>query len=188
MRNNFKKVSNHLKNTQEIMALFIKKYVNNYEESKAYGKTYGRAAMLGTVEIEELADEIQAECTATRHDILAVVSALGVAVKRKLHESKRVHIPFLGTFKLGVNTKGEEKAEDFNMRDSILNVHVIFQPETTVENGHRVKELVRGIKMKELPKYLGLDEEDDEENGGNSGGNNGGNSGGGNDDPIETQP
>ena len=169
------------------MALFIKKYINNNDQSEAYGKTYGRAAMLGTVEVEELAEEIQSECTATRHDILAVVSALGTAVKRKLHESKRVHIPYLGTFKLSVNTKGEEKAEDFNMRDNILNVHVLFQPETTVENGHRVKELVRGIKVKEMPKYVGLDEDDDEpaNGGGSQNGQNGGNSG---DDPVETQP
>ena len=171
------------------MPLYIKKYVNNYEDSKAYGKTYGRVHYMGTTEIDDMCAKIEEKCTVHSADIHAVLVALKTVVKEELHDGKRVKLPGLGTFKLGVNTKGEEKPEDFNFRDSILNVHVIFQPETTVENGHRVKWLVQGARCRELPKYEGLDPSDEEGGGGTSGGGgNGGNGGGGNDDPIETQP
>lgn len=170
------------------MAVLIKKYVNNNKQSNAYGKTYGRVAQMGTVEIDELASEIQGECTVTRSDTLAVISALGVVVKRKLQESKRVHLPYLGTFKLGVNTKGEEKAENFNMRDNILGVHVIFQPETTVENGHRVKELLRGLRVQEMQKYAGLGGDEADDGGSGSGDNGGGSDSGQGETPVENRP
>ena len=182
-------VCNHLKHTKKIMKLFIKKYQNNNEKSNAFGKTYGRTVMLGTTELEELATEIQESCTATRADILAVLSALGPAIKRKLQSSMRVMIPYLGTFKLGVKTKGEVLEEDFDVRKNVLGVHVVFQPETKVENGHRVKELTRGVRLAELPKNLMAlaDSEDEDENTGNTG-NTGDNNGGGDDTPVENRP
>ena len=169
------------------MAVFIKKYVNNNKQSNAYGKTYGRVATRGTVDIEELAEEIQAKCTATRADVLAVLSALGESIRAKLLESKRVHIPYLGTFKLGVNTKGEENADNFNMRENILNVHVNFQPETTVDGGHRVKELLRGLRLAEMQKYVGVGGNDDDD-GGTSGSGSGSSSGGSGETPVENRP
>ena len=169
--------------------LFIKKYINNNDQSEAYGKTYGRVCYIGTTAIDDLCQKIEEKCTVHTADIHAVLVALKNVVKEELHESKRVQLPGLGTFKLGVSTKGEEKPEDFNMTDNILSVRVLFQPETTVENGHRVKWLTQGARCRELPKYEGLEPSD----GGTSGGSSGGSSGGGNggnsgDDPIETQP
>jgi len=136
------------------MALFIKKYQNKVKKSKAYGKWYGRAVMLGTVEIEELAAEIEEKCTATHSDVLAVLAALGVSIKRKLQESKRVRIPYLGTFKLGVSSAGVIKESDYDVKNDIKGMHVIFQPETTVENKHRVKEMIRGARVAELNKVV----------------------------------
>ena len=180
------------------MALYIKKYQSKRRNSTSYGKWYGRPVMLGTATIDELATEIEEKCTVTHSDILAVLAALGVSIKHKLQESKRVRIDFLGTFKLGVNSSGVIKESDYDVKSNIKDVHVVFQPETTVENGHRVKELTRGARVAELAKMLkpatatngttngttqGEEPGDGNETGG---GDNGGNDG--NQDPIEERP
>ena len=171
------------------MPLYIKKYKNNNDQSEAYLKTYGRVMYLGTADIDEISEKIQEKCTVHKADVVAVLSALSGVVRDELQSSKRVYLPDLGTFKLGVRTKGEEKPEDFNMRDNILSTHVIFQPVTTVENGHRVKALVKGVRHAEAPKYEGLEPSTGGgSSGGSNSGSNSGNSGNSGDDPIETQP
>ena len=114
------------------MTVFAKKYQNKNKKSRAYGKTYARAVMVGTVGIEELAEAMSESCTVTRSDIVAVLSALGPAMRRMLQKSLRVQLPYLGTFKLGLTTIGEEDAEDFDMQHNVKGVHVLFHPETKV--------------------------------------------------------
>jgi predicted histone-like DNA-binding protein len=158
------------------MTVFVKKYQNTNRKSKAFGKTYARTVMIGTVGINELSAEISETCTVTRHDIIAVLSALGPAMSRMLQSSVRVKLPYLGTFKLGVNTEGEENEEDFNVMHNVKGIHVLFHPETQVNaQGNWENELTRGSKIAELPKDYKVkpasgDTGDDE--GGNAGGDN----------------
>jgi hypothetical protein len=84
--------------------LYYRKYKNNNSHSKGYGKWYARAINMETVEIEAIADKMQANCTVKRADILAVLSELGPTIKDMLQESKRVHIPYVGYLKLGIST------------------------------------------------------------------------------------
>ena len=152
------------------MALCIKKYQSTNTHSKAYGRTYGRAVMIGTAGIEEVAAQIQESCTLTRHDIVAVLSALGPVMSRIMQNSKRVQLPFLGTFKLGVYTIGEEKAEDFSTHKNIKGVHVLFHPETRVNTqGLWENELTHGTQVMELPKNMRPVEEPEEDEGGDDG-------------------
>ena len=161
------------------MTVFAKKYQNKNKKSRAYGKTYARAVMVGTVGIEELAEAMSESCTVTRSDIVAVLSALGPAMRRMLQKSLRVQLPYLGTFKLGLTTIGEEDAEDFDMQHNVKGVHVLFHPETKVNTrGQWENDLTRGTVVGELPKNLqnvaaaasdGDDEGGEGGNGGNSG-------------------
>ena len=135
------------------MTVFAKKYQNKNKKSRAYGKTYARAVMVGTVGIEELAEAMSESCTVTRSDIVAVLSALGPAMRRMLQKSLRVQLPYLGTFKLGLTTIGEEEAEDFDMQHNVKGVHVLFHPETKVNTrGQWENDLTRGTVVGELPK------------------------------------
>ena len=135
------------------MTVFAKKYQNKNKKSRAYGKTYARAVMVGTVGIEELAEAMSESCTVTRSDIVAVLSALGPAMRRMLQKSLRVQLPYLGTFKLGLTTIGEEDAEDFDMQHNVKGVHVLFHPETKVNTrGQWENDLTRGTVVGELPK------------------------------------
>ena len=178
-------VINPLKNTHlNTMSLFIKKYQNNNKEMKsAYGKWYGRAVILDKVEIEELASEIESNCTVKRADILAVLSEMGPAIKKVVQRSLKVTIPYLGSFKLGVKTTGAETAEEFDIKKNVKGVRVLFYPETKADGNHMVKELTRGVKVAELPKNASyIEEEDDSDNTGDS------QQGGGTSGSVEEQP
>lgn len=155
MRNTNLCINNQLKNTQEIMTVFVKKIQNNNRKmEKAYGKYYGHAVIIDEVGIEELASEIQENCTAKRADVLAVLSELGPTVTKMIQKSLKVRIPYLGTFKMSVKSEGVEKPEDYDVRQHIRSVRVLFRPEYTIEQGHAVKEMTRGVKIAELPKNL----------------------------------
>ncbi len=141
------------------MKLIYQKYQNKNEQSTAYNKWYGRVVINETVGIEELAQRMQDNCTVKRADILAVLSELGPTVRDLLQDSKRVTIPYLGAFKLGISTTGAESPSKFTVKDNIKSVHVIFQPETHVTvDGKRVKDLVKDCRLAEAQDYTSPEE------------------------------
>ncbi len=143
------------------MAVFYKLYQETRKTSKNNGKWYARAAHTGTVTIDDLAAEIEQSCTATRADILAVLSELVVCMTRHLQLSHRVKLDRLGTFKLGIRTTCSDTVKEFSAANNVKSVHVLFQPETKVEKDKtRVKALINGCKVKELPKNAVTDELD----------------------------
>ena len=143
--------------------LFYRKYKNNNQHSKGYGKTYARAVVTETVGIEKIAQTMQDSCTVKRADVLAVLSELGPTITTLLQESKRVRIPYLGCFKLGIKTIGESDPEKFNARDNIDSVHVLFQPATEkAEQGKYVKSMVKGVVIAEEPSAKKKEEEEEE--------------------------
>ena len=102
------------------MTVFIKKYQNKNEKmEKQYRKWYGRTVIIDNVQIEQLADEIQDNCTVKRSDILAVLSELGPAIKKELQRSMKVSLPYLGSFKLAVHSTGVDNAEEFDVQRHI---------------------------------------------------------------------
>ena len=144
--------------------LIYQKYQNKNEQSTAYNKWYGRAVINETVGLETLAERIEQNCTAKRADVLAVLSELGVVVKDLLQDSKRVHLPYLGYFKLGINTIGAETPEKFAANTNIKGVHVIFQAETKMTaDGKRVKELIKDVRLVEDNSYLAPQTPDEDE-------------------------
>ena len=149
------------------MSLIYQKYQNKNEESKAFGKWYARAIMKGTVGIEELAEKMQDNCTVKRTDILAVLSELGPTMRDIIQDSKRVQIPYLGAFKLGISTSGADTPENFSVRKHVKNVHVIFMPLTKISaTGTHEKELAKGVVLTEDNDYVSptTEEEPDEQN------------------------
>lgn len=148
------------------MKLIYQKYQNKNEQSTAYNKWYGRVVINETVGIEQLAARMQDNCTVKRADILAVLSELGPTVRDLLQDSKRVTIPYLGSFKLGISTTGAESPSKFTAKDNVKDIHVIFQPETHVTpDGKRVKELVKDCRLAEDTSYLSPKDENTENNG-----------------------
>ena len=134
------------------MAVLYRLYQNNQANSEQYKKWYGRSVAIDKVTTDQLAEEIEANCTVKRADILAVLSELVVVMKRELQNSKRVCLDRFGAFKIGISTKAAETAKDFNVNDNVRGVHIIFQPELHIDStGRRIRSFLDGCKVAELP-------------------------------------
>lgn len=123
------------KKGKKIMAVSYRLYQNN-REGKFKGMWYARASHNGTVDIDKLADIMQANCTVKRSDILAVLSELVEVMTDQLQNSMRVKLNGFGAFKIGLKTIPAATAKEFNM-NNIKGMHVLFQPEATRQAGKR---------------------------------------------------
>lgn len=130
------------------------------------GKYYARAIYKETVSINELATVMQNNCTVKHSDILAVLTELAEVMKQELHRGNRVKIDGLGSFKVGIHSKGAEDVSKFTVAENIVGTRIIFMPETTIEaSGNHVKTMLAGIKVKEVDDYKSLRTKDAAEEG-----------------------
>ena len=107
------------------MAVFYKLYQDNRTSSKFKGQWYARAVHTGTVDIDDLAEEMQANCTVKRADIVAVLSELVETMKKHLQMSHRVKLDRLGSFKIGMSTKPALTVGEFTASNNVKSVHVL---------------------------------------------------------------
>lgn len=149
------------------MAVQYRMYKSKNRQNSSFNKWFARAVWMNTVTIDDLATKIEQRCTLTRADILAVIAELKVVMKEELQNSNRVKIGDLGTFKLGISCKPSDTIEDFSAVRNVKDVHVLFQPEVKIFAGMRVKPLLEGVTVKELPKN-DIPSEDAPDEGGDS--------------------
>ena len=149
------------------MSIFYRLSQNNMDGSKMFGKWYGRAVHLSTVNLAGIAEQIQANTTAKEADVKAVLTELVTVMQRELQASNRVRLDGIGTFKVTFASKGADSAKEYNPTDCVKKFRIIFQPEyTTVKagDGKRRKDtpLLRNCKAKELPVNTVVHGEDEE--------------------------
>ena len=78
------------------------------------GKYYGLIVNMSNIGIDELATRISATCTVTRHDCLAVLSALQEQIIYALKEGRRVHLGDIGSFRVVANGTGSATPETYD--------------------------------------------------------------------------
>lgn len=154
------------------MSVKNRKVVNNRKGSKTQGKIYGRAVVSDTIYTKKLCQNIRDRCTLTEPDVVAVVSALVTEVTAQLALGNRVVLDGFGSFKVGLNTSPADTAKKFTSAN-IVGMHVIFQSAIEMQQGKRVKTLLKDVKVEELVEYKGLN---DSGGGSPSGGSNAGGS------------
>ena len=154
------------------MNVKYRKVVNNRKGSKTQGKIYGRAVVSDTIYTKKLRQNIRDRCTLTEPDVVAVVSALVTEVTAQLALGNRVVLDGFGSFKVGLNTSPADTAKKFTSAN-IVGMHVIFQSAIEMQQGKRVKTLLKDVKVEELVEYKGLN---DSGGGSPSGGSNAGGS------------
>lgn len=138
------------------MSVKYRKVVNNRKNSKTEGKVYGRAVVDGVIDTKEIAGKISKRCTLTEPDIIAVINALETEISYGLADGKRVVLDGFGSFKVGLTTTPADSAKKFTSAN-IKGMHVIFLPATEMEQGKRVKNMLRNVKAEEMTEYTGLD-------------------------------
>ena len=138
------------------MAVNFQIYQSN-RKGGTNGKFYARAAHRETINTKDLAEVMQNNSTVKRSDIVAVLTELSEVLRQELQRSNKVHIDGIGTFKVGIHSKGAKTAKEFNPTDNIVGSRILFMPETTIDaNGNRVKALLAGLKVKEAASYESL--------------------------------
>lgn len=99
---------------------------------EAPGKYYGFIVNLSKIGIEEIATRISGTCTVTRHDCLAVLSALQEQIIYALQEGKRVHLGDIGSFRTVANGLCSDTAEKYDPA-YITKLRVCFTPNTKLK-------------------------------------------------------
>lgn len=169
------------------MSVKYRKVVNNRKNSKTEGKVYGRAVVDGVIDTKEIARKINKRCTLTEPDIIAVINALETEIGYGLSDGKRVVLDGFGSFKVGLTTTPADSAKKFTSAN-IKGMHVIFLPATEMEQGKRVKNMLKGVKAEEMTEYTGIESGENTGDAGNTdsgktdSGDNSGNTSGGTDD------
>lgn len=137
------------------MAIYYKLYQYKGTDESRNGKWYGRLAYTGTDSVEELASAIQEKCTVHRADIMAVLTALTGEIDRALKEGRRVRIPGLGTFKVGISTRPADTRDEFTVAHNVNGLRVIFTPELHVNRTSKTttRSLLQGAVVKEMSAY-----------------------------------
>lgn len=149
------------------MSVKYRKVVNNRKNSKTKGKVYGRAVVDGVIDTKEIARKINKRCTLTEPDIIAVINALETEIGYGLSDGKRVVLDGFGSFKVGLTTTPADSAKKFTSAN-IKGMHVIFLPATEMEQGKRVKNMLKGVKAEEMTEYTGIGSGDTTSNAGNT--------------------
>lgn len=128
------------------------------------GMIYARATWPKTLTTDMLADQIEAATTLTRTDVVACIEAFLQYIREGLLNGQRVNLRRFGTFKVGIASRGATSFKTFSVAKNIKGVRVIFQPAVYTDNKHRVKSLIAGIKLQEMPGYVPGKDEDDTPN------------------------
>lgn len=149
------------------MSVKYRKVVNNRKNSKTQGKVYGRAVVDGVIDTKEIARKINKRCTLTEPDIIAVINALETEIGYGLADGKRIVLDGFGSFKVGLTTTPADSAKKFTSAN-IKGMHVIFLPATEMEQGKRVKNMLKGVKAEEMTEYTGIGSGDNTSNAGNT--------------------
>lgn len=83
--------------------------------------------------VREIAERLQRECTLTRSDIVAVLTALEDVVSEGLQGGEIVRLGELGSIQVGLSGKGTEKKEDYT--DGLIHrKRILFRPGMTLRN------------------------------------------------------
>lgn len=136
------------------MAVSYKLRQDTRKGTRFTGKWYARAVTTGEAHLDTLAEAIEQSCTATKADILAVITQLVIEMRKALQDGKRVVIDGFGSFKIGLHSKPADSVAAFAPQTHISGLHVIFRPDTRLDaNRHRTNTFVSGCKVEELQAY-----------------------------------
>lgn len=136
------------------MSVFYRIRKETNTKSAFYGKFYGRAVHLGTIDTNGLAEIIQRNCSMKKSDVVAVLTEMVEVMTDSLQNSMRVRLDGFGTFKIGLQTSPADSAEEFTPTNNVKGMKVNFQPILSISaDGTRSKVFLQGATVEHLPEY-----------------------------------
>ena len=129
----------------------------NPRDKEAAPKYYGRVQANGDVNIREMSERIQQTCTVHKADVQAVLLALEDVIIDALKGGEIVRLGDLGTFQIGISSKGAVTEEDYDT-SLIKRAKINFRPGTVLSNA------LSGLSFTKVKvKYTKPVEEEEEE-------------------------
>ena len=105
----------------------------NPRDRESEAKFYGNVKSSGDINIREMAERIQGSCTVTKADVYAVLVALEDVIAESIQKGEIVRLMDIGTFRVGISTKGALKEEEFN-EALIKKTRILFRPGSVLQN------------------------------------------------------
>ena len=129
----------------------------NPREKNDPPKYYAQAQASGDVNIREMSERIQQTCTVTKADVYAVLVSMEDVIIDALKSGEIVRLGDLGTFQIGISSKGAVTEEDYD-ESLIKKAHINFRPGIALSN------ILTSLSFKKVAvKSSKADEEEEEE-------------------------
>ena len=127
----------------------------NPRDKEAPPKYYGRVQANGDVNIREMSERIQQTCTVHKADVQAVLLGLEDVITDALKSGEIVRLGDLGTFQIGISSKGAVTEEDYS--DSfITKARINFRP------GLALAGILTGLSYKKVSRKVVKTDEEEE--------------------------
>ena len=131
----------------------------NPRDKEAPPKYYGRVQANGDVNIREMSERIQQTCTVHKADVQAVLLALEDTITDALKSGEIVRLGDLGTFQIGISSKGAVTEEDYDA-SLIKKARINFRP------GLALAGILSGLSYKKVARKLVKTNDSEEDEGG----------------------
>ena len=105
----------------------------NPSEKGTPPKYYGHVQARGDVSLREMSERIQQSCTVHKSDVYAVLVALEDVITDALKGGEIVRLGDLGTFQIGISSKGALTEEDYD-ESLIKKARINFRPGLALAN------------------------------------------------------
>lgn len=123
----------------------------NPSEKGTPPKYYAQSQASGEVDVREMAERIQQNCTVTKADVHAVLVAMEDVIILALKSGEMVRLGDLGTFQIGVTSKGALTEEEFNV-SLIKRARINFRP------GVALSSFLTSLSYAKVPKKVVAEE------------------------------
>ena len=129
----------------------------NPRDKEAAPKYYGHVQASGDIDLREMAERIQETCTVHKSDVFAVLIALEDVITDALKSGEIVRLGDLGTFQIGISSKGAETEKDYS--DTLIKkARINFRP------GSALVGILTNLTFQKVKvRSSKLDKEDEEE-------------------------
>ena len=125
----------------------------NPRDKEAAPKFYGHVQASGDISLREMSERIQQTCTVHKSDVFAVLVALEDVITDALRGGEIVRLGDLGTFQIGISSKGASTEEDYT-EDLIRKARINFRP------GPALVGILTGLTYAKVkPRYTKADKE-----------------------------
>ncbi len=134
------------------MSLHYEFYRNPQSDKEEQGTYHPRVVTTGKVDTEQLARDIQQECSLTRSDVKAMLAALADKMAQYLSEGKRVYLEDIGYFKVNLQSNQEITTIDDKGVGKVLFKSISFRADERLKKTMMSTKIYRSnLKQHSMP-------------------------------------